>query len=217
MKTDSEIQQDVQEEIKWDARITASEIGVSVKDGIVSLNGSTGHYIQKTAAEEAAQRVFGVRAVTNEIKVNFLDFSFNRSDQDIAETAIKALNWTYQVPEGIKISVSDGTITLKGEVEWAYQKEAAKNCVKSLMGVRHVNNEIKLTSHIKPADVKSRIEAALRRSADMESKGIKVAVDGSTVTLSGSVHSMAEKDDARWAAYCAPGITCVNNNLSIHA
>jgi osmotically-inducible protein OsmY len=85
------------------------------------------------------------------------------------------------------------------------------------MGVRHVNNEIKLTSHIKPADVKSRIEAALRRSADMESKGIKVAVDGSTVTLSGSVHSMAEKDDARWAAYCAPGITCVNNNLSIHA
>ncbi len=215
MKTDNQIQQDVRDELKWDARTTASEIGVTVKDGIVSLNGTTGHYVQKTAAEEAAQRVAGVRAITNEIKVKFFDFSFKRNDQDIAEAAINALKWDYSVPEGIKVSVSDGAVTLKGKVEWDYQKEAAKNCVKSLMGVNDVSNEIEIKSNVQPADIKTRIQAAFKRSADTESEGIDVAVDGAKVTLSGSVHSMAEKNDARWAAYFAPGITKVDNNLSI--
>ncbi len=215
MKTDNQIQQDVREELKWDARTTASEIGVTVKEGIVSLNGTTAHYVQKTAAEEAAQRVAGVRAVTNEIKVHFLNFSFKRTDTDIAEAAINALKWHWEVPEGIKVSVSEGNVTLRGQVEWAYQKEAAKNCVKSLMGVSNVNNEIELKSSVQPADIKTRIEAAFKRSADTDSKGIDVAVDGGRVTLNGSVHSMAEKNDALWAAYCAPGITSVENNLNI--
>ena len=215
MKTDNEIQQDVRDELKWDARTTASEIGVTVKDGIVNLNGTTGHYVQKTAAEEAAQRVAGVRAVTNEIKVKFFDLSFKRTDQDIAEAAINALKWDYQVPEGIKVSVSDGAVTLKGKVEWDYQKEAAKDCVKSLMGVSDVSNEIEIKASVQPADIKKRIEAAFKRSADTESKGINVDVDGAKVTLTGSVHSMSEKYDARWAAYCAPGVNKVDNNLNV--
>lgn len=217
MKTDNQIQQDVRDELKWDARTTASEVGVTVKDGIVNLNGTTSHYIQKTAAAEAAQRVAGVRAVTNEIKVKFFDFSFKRNDQDIAEAAINALKWDYQVPDGVKVVVSDGVVKLSGKVEWAYQMEAAKNCVKSLHGVSNVVNEIELKSSTEPTDIKTRIEAAFKRSAETDSQGINVAVDGSRVTLSGNVHSMAEKDDARWAAYCAPGITRVDNNLSVSA
>ena len=215
MKTDNEIQQDVRDELKWDARTTASEVGVTVKDGIVSLNGKTAHYIQKEAVEEAAQRVSGVRAVTNEIKVSLFDISFKRNDTDIAEAAINALKWNYEAPAGIKVSVSDGNVTLKGEVEWSYQKEVAQNCVKSLMGVKNVTNEIEIKASVQPADIKTRIEAAFKRSADTESKGINVDVDGSKVTLSGSVHSMAEKNDARWAAYFAPGISKVDNNLNV--
>jgi len=215
MKTDNEIQQDVRDELKWDARTTASEIGVTVKDGIVSLNGTTGHYIQKVAAEEATQRVAGVRAVTNEIKVSLFDISLKRNDNDIAEAAVNALQWNYEAPAGVKVSVSDGKVTLKGKVEWSYQKEVAENCVKSLRGVKNVSNEIEIKSNIQPSDIKTRIEAAFKRSADTESEGINVAVDGTKVTLSGNVHSMAEKNDARWAAYFAPGISSVDNNLNV--
>jgi osmotically-inducible protein OsmY len=218
MKSDNDIQQDVRDEIKWDARTTASDIGVTVKDGVVSLSGTTGHFIQKTAAEEAAQRVAGVRAVANEIKVKFFDFSFKRNDQDIAEAALNALRWEYQVPEkNIKVSVSDGAVTLRGHVEWAYQREAACDCVRSLHGVTDVINEIDIKPSLHPSDIKARIEAAFRRSADADSKAISVSVSGNRVTLSGNVHSMAEKDDAGWSALCAPGVSTVDNNLSVSA
>ena len=216
MKTDTQLQQDVRDEIRWDARVTPTDIGVSVKDGVVTLNGKAPHYMEKTAAEEAAQRVCGVRAVANEIQVKFFDDSFKGSDEEIAEAAINALKWSYGVPDGIKVSVAQGCITLKGKAEWAYQKEAARSAVKSLMGVNDVINEVVIKSVIEPSDIKTRIEAAFKRSAESEGKGISVEVNGDRVTLTGSVHSIAEKDDARWAAFCAPGISKVDNNLRVN-
>lgn len=217
MKTDNQIQQDVSEQLKWDVRVTASEVGVTVKDGIVTLSGTSPHYIEKLAAEESTQKVGGVRAVANEIKVSFFNLSFKKDDRQIAEAAVDALLWDYEVPDGIKVSVSDGRVTLKGSTEWAFQKEAAKNAVKSLIGVKDVNNEILIKSKAQAPDVKSRIEAALKRSAEKDGKNIKVKIHGDRVTLSGNVHSVAEKEDACWAAFCAPGIIGVDNELSVSA
>ena len=129
MKTDTQIQQDVRDELKWDARVTPTDIGVSVKEGVVTLNGKAPHFMEKTAAEDAAQRVSGVRAVVNEIKVMFFDSSSQRSDQDIAEAALNVLKWNYDVPLDIKVSVSNGSITLKGNAEWAFERDAAANAV----------------------------------------------------------------------------------------
>ena len=215
MKTDNQIQEDVREQIKWDARISASDVGVTVQDGITTLFGTCPHYIEKMAAEEAAQKVGGVKAVVNEIKVSFLNFSFKENDQKIVNAAIDALFWDYEVPEGIKISVADGKVTLRGVTDWEFQKEAAKNAVKSLKGVSDVINEITIREKVMVPDVQTRIEAALKRSAEKDSKNIKVKLNGNRVTLSGTVHSLAEKEDARWAAFSAAGVVGVDNNLSV--
>ena len=217
MKTDTQIQQDVRDELKWDARVTPTDIGVSVKEGVVTLNGKAPHFMEKTAAEDAAQRVSGVRAVVNEIKVMFFDSSSQRSDQDIAEAALNVLKWNYDVPLDIKVSVSNGSITLKGNAEWAFERDAAAKAVRSLMGVSDVFNEIVIKSKLQPTDIKTRIEAAFKRSAESEGKSISVAVNGDRVTLTGTVHSLSEKDDAGFAAYCAPGVSLVDNYLSVAA
>lgn len=217
MKTDTQIQQDVRDELKWDARVTPTDIGVSVKEGVVTLNGKAPHFMEKTAAEDAAQRVSGVRAVVNEIKVMFFDSSSQRSDQDIAEAALNVLKWNYDVPLDIKVSVSNGSITLKGNAEWAFERDAAANAVRSLMGVSDVFNEIVIKSKLQPTDIKTRIEAAFKRSAESEGNSISVSVDGDRVTLTGTVHSLSEKDDAGFAAYCAPGVSLVDNYLNVAA
>lgn len=213
-KSDFQIQKDVNEEVKWDPSVTATHLSASVNDGIVTLRGTVPHYLEKGRAEDAAQRVAGVRAIANEIEVNIMG-SYERGDEEIAAAALNALEWNYSTPKGIKVSVEKGWITLKGEADWDYQRNSARDCVSQLMGVCGVSNQMTLKTSVHVADVKSRIEEALRRSAQDEGKAIKVSILGDEVTLSGNVHSKSEKNDVRFAAWCAPGIMRVKNNLTI--
>ena len=212
-KGDNQIQKDVASEILWDPRVTSSRVSVSTKDGIVTLRGSVPHYFEKSSAEEAAQRVGGVKAVADELEVKLLG-EYEKSDEDIASAAISALDWAYSVPKGVKVIVDHGLITLSGEVDWDYQRSAAKNAVSSLMGVTGVCNMVSLKTSEKPADVKKLIETALKRSADDEAKKIDVSVVGDHVTLSGTIRSYTEGEDARFAAWNAPGITQVTDLLT---
>ena len=213
-KTDSQIKQDVMNEIKWDPSVTSTQITVTADNGIVTLRGSVPHFFEKSKAEDAAQRVGGVRAVADEIEVNMLG-SFNRSDEQIAAAAVSALDWSYSVPKGIKITVEKGWITLKGEAEWDYQRNAAKDAVSQLMGVCGVTNDISIKSKVLSTDIKTRIEEALTRSAESEGRKISVSVSGDKATLTGTVQSYAELEVARHAAWMAPGIMFVDNNLEI--
>lgn len=215
-KTDTQIRDDVTSELIWNPSLTADGITVNVKDGIVTLKGIVPHYFEKITAEKAAQRVSEVKAVADELEVK-LPSNFQRDDVDIAQSALTALKWHYQVPDGVGVAVDRAWITLRGEVEWDYEREAAKDAVSSLMGVRGVTNELTLMSRIRISDVKTRIEDALKRSAESEEHNIKVAVDGSRVTLTGGVHSLSEVADARFAAWCTPGVMTVVNNLTIAA
>jgi osmotically-inducible protein OsmY len=215
-KTDEQIRLDVISEMKWNPSLSCDEVSVTAKDGIVTLRGTVPHYFEKTTAEESAQRVGGVRAVANELEVKMLQTD-ERSDQDIAEAALSAIRWNYQVPDGIKVTVTKGWVTLKGEVEWDYERSAAGDVIRPLMGVCGVTNEITIKSKVQPSDIKSRIEDALKRSAESEGRKISVSVDGSRVTLSGNVHSFSESEDARLAAWYAPGVTSVENHLKLAA
>lgn len=211
-KTDLDVKRDVTNEIFWDPSVTSDHIKVSSNDGIVTLRGSVPHFSEKVAAEQAAERVGGVKAVADELIVKGV---FDKSDEEIARAALNAMKWNYSVPDDIKISVDKGWITLVGEVEWDYQRNAAKYAVTELLGVNGVTNDIVIRSKAQPSDIKNRIEEALKRSAESEGKKINVSVKGDTVTLSGNVHSISEKDDAKFAAWMAPGIMTVENNLKV--
>ena len=213
-KADAKLQQDVTNELKWDPSITSTQVSVTAKDGIVTLRGQVPHYLEKFKAEEAAQRVAGVRAVADELDVDLLPSS-GRSDQDIAEAAVTALEWHYQVPEGVKVAVEKGWVTLKGHVDWDYQRLAARDTCSMLLGVRGVTNEIAIKSKVSAGDVKTRIEDALKRSAEEEGRGIQVDVKGRHVTLTGNVHSLTDIELAQLAAWNAPGVTNVQNDLRI--
>lgn len=215
-KSDHQIEQDVVAELEWNPSITAEQIAVSAKDGVVTLRGSVPHYMEKHSAEEAAQRVGGVRAVADELEVDLLG-SYARSDSDIAKAAIDAIDWNYSIPEGVTVTVEKGWVTLKGAADWDYERTAATNAIKSLMGVCGVSNDMTLTTKIQPTDVKKRIEDALKRSAESEGKDISVSVNGNKVTLTGNVHSLSEMEDARFAAWGAPGVLKVENNLKLVA
>ena len=215
-KSDSDLQRDVTSELKWDASISSTQINVSAKDGVVTLRGSVPHYSEKVCAEKAAQRVAGTRVVADELDVNLLT-DFARSDEDVGAAAVSALEWNYQVPETVKVSVEKGWITLRGEVEWDYQRAAANDAVCMLLGVIGVSNDIAIKSSITAENIKMRIEEALKRTAESEGRNIKVEVNGSRVILSGNVHSRTEIDDARVAAYNAPGVFWVENNLKLAA
>ncbi len=213
-KTDLQIQQDVINEIKWDPSITSSQISILANEGIVTLRGSVPHYFEKSQTENAAQRVGGVRAVVNEINVNMMG-SYQRSDEQIAEAALNALDWSYSAPKGIKVTVEKGWITLKGETEWDFQRSAAKKSISQLMGVCGINNNISILSKIQPADIKARIEEAFKRSAESEGRKISVSVDGEKAILEGNVHSFGEYEVAGHAAWMAPGIITVENNIKV--
>ncbi|HEV3216819.1 MAG TPA: BON domain-containing protein [Vicinamibacterales bacterium] len=214
-RTDAQIQQDVLAELKWEPRVLPNEIGVSVKDGVVTLMGSVDSYIKRWAAEDAAHRVRGVKAVANDIEVR-LSQGDERTDTDIASAAAKALEWDALIPpEKVEVTVSKGWVTLKGSVEWQYQRDEAERVVRRLTGVKGVTNLIAITATPAPAEIKKKIEDALTRTAQNDAQKITVEVQGSKVILRGTVRSWVEREEAARQAWAAPGVASVDNRITI--
>jgi len=213
IRTDEEIQRDVLDELKWDPHVQINEIGVAVKDGIVMLTGWVDSYLKKLAAENAAHRVRGVKAVANDIEVR-LPGSAERTDADLAKAVLDALRWDAAIPAGkLDVTVSHGWVTLRGEVEFAFEKRDAERVVQRLAGVKGVTNLITVRSHPLPSDLKQNIEKALVRNAETDAQRITVEVEGSKVILRGTVRSYAEKKAAEDTAWSSPGVTEVENRI----
>jgi osmotically-inducible protein OsmY len=214
-RTDAQIQTDVLSELKYDARVLPNEIGVAVKDGVVTLTGWVDSYTKKWAAEEAAHRVRGVKAVANDIEVR-LPTAEERTDADIAAAAVRALEWDALISvDNLDVTVSKGWVTLKGSVEWQYQKDDAERVVRRLTGVKGVINLITVKPRVTPSDLKRKIEQALVRSAETDAERITVEVDGNKVILKGSVRSWAERQEAERVAWSAPGVLSLDNRITI--
>lgn len=212
---DDVLQQDVQTELKWEPSINAAEIGVAVTDGVVTLTGYVDSYTQKVTAEKAAKRVRGVRGVAEEIEVRIPSVT-KRTDADIVRAALNALEWNVRVPnERIKVKVENGWVTLEGELDWGYQKEAALDAVRDLIGVRGVSNLITIKPKVKTQEIKAKISEAFKRSAELDANRIIVEAADGGVTLTGKVHSWLERDEAARVAWAAPGVSTVQNYIAV--
>ena len=214
MRTDSEIERDVVEELKWNPDLDSTDIAVTVKDGVVTLAGFVKSYVDKTEAEVAAKRVAGVVAVANDIAVR-LPATDERPDPEIAREAVASLNQLPISAERIKVVVKNGWVTLEGTVEWHYQRNIAEAAVGYIRGVKSVTNLVGLRPRAEPIEIKKRIEEAFRRSAEIDANHITVEANGSEVVLKGSVRSWVEREEAERAAWAAPGVTKVEDRLVV--
>ena len=216
MKTNAELQKDVQDAIKWEPLLNAAEIGVTVKDGVVTLTGTVDSYSKKTEAEDAAKTVAGVKAVVEKIEVKYGSGWAEKDDNEIAAEVVNALNWNGRIPnDKIKVKVEKGWVSLEGEVQWYYQKQAAKDAVKNLLGVVSVSNNITIKHETLDQIEKKDIESALKRNWSIDPKDIMVKASDHKVTLTGTVKSWYEKDEAEKTAWKAPGVWMVDNELGI--
>ncbi|MCS3928830.1 osmotically-inducible protein OsmY [Bradyrhizobium elkanii] len=215
MKSDSEIERDVRDELKWDPDLDASDIAVSVKDGVVTLAGFTKSYTDRLEAELAAKRVAGVRAVANDIEVR-LPAIDQRPDPDIARDAVSALKAELPIShDRIKVIVKDGWVTLEGAVEWQYQKTTAENAVRKVKGVKGVTNVVTVKPKVQPSELRHKIMEAFKRNAEVDANRITVEANGSEVILKGTVRSWIEREEAERVAWSAPGVTKVEDRIVV--
>jgi osmotically-inducible protein OsmY len=216
MNKNAELQKAVQDAIKWEPLLNEAEIGVIVKDGVVTLTGVVDNYTKKIEAEDAAKNVLGVKAVVEKIEVKFSNGYDKKDDNEIASEVVNAFKWNWRVPNGkIKVKVEKGWITLEGELQWNYQKEAAKDAVKDLVGVTGVSNSIKINPEVNEAIEKEDIETALKRNWSIYDNDIEVKVSGHRATLTGKVDSLYQKEEAGRLAFNAPGVWSVDNELVV--
>ena len=217
MKTDSDLKKDVLSELMWDPLIAEARVGVTVSDGVVTLTGHLDTYAEKVAAKRAAERVSGVKAIAVELDVIPVGVH-QRNDTEIATAVEHALGWNTSVPQDrVKVTVEKGWVTLNGELDWNFQRRAVERMIRPLKGVVGITDNIRLKALPVPVNLSNRIQDALTRQAVREARRIEISMDGSVVTLCGHVHSWAERNAAEGATWSAPGVSRVNNQLTIEA
>lgn len=213
--TDKQLQENVQGALDWDPSIDVTEVGVTVDQGVVTLRGDVKTFTEKAAAERVALGVYGVKALANDLKVRLVN-GRERTDSDIALAAVNALKWNTLIPtDKVSVTVSQGWVTLKGDLDWQYQKEAAARAVRDLIGVLGVSNNIVVHQKVRVPDVEAKIMAALKRSAEVDARRIHVGATDGKVVLTGNVRSWTERQEAERAAWAAPGVTYVEDRIAV--